>query len=59
MNKRTRLKLTIAIAIYLMALGVLSCIFKLENATIAVVTALTGSILGYFWAETSRPSNKE
>ena len=56
MTKQTRLKITIGLGVYLCAIGVLSIFEGLENATIAVITALSGSIMAYIWGETKRPS---
>lgn len=57
--KRTRLKVTIGVIIYLGVVGLLALLLKYPQVTMFCVTGITGSGLMYKHVETKRKSIKD
>jgi hypothetical protein len=57
MDKRTRLKITLAAAVFLVATTYLSIFKEMEAVATTCIAGVMTVLSTYIWAETKRPSN--
>jgi hypothetical protein len=58
MTSRTRLKLTMVALSFLMVMGAVAAIRKMDGVASASIAGVMTTLTTYVWAETKRPSEK-